>query len=54
MQKIKNNIKKYRLQNKITQEQLAELLNVSVSLISNIESKKVNKGIKNPKIKLSW
>lgn len=44
---IGNNIKKYRLQNKnkITQEKLAEVLNVSVSLISNIESKKVNRGI---------
>ena len=47
---IGNNIKKYRkLYNKthkpLTQEQLAELINVSVSLISSLESQKTNKGI---------
>ena len=45
------NIKKYRkdynkLHNtNITQERLAELINVSVSLISSLESNKNNKGI---------
>ena len=47
---IGNNIKKYRLlysenKSKMTQENLAELLNVSVSLISSLESNKTNKGI---------
>ncbi len=47
---IGNNIKKYRkLYNKthkpLTQKQLAELINVSVSLISSLESQKTNKGI---------
>ena len=45
------NIKKYRNQYsknnnvKLTQEKLAELINVSVSLISNIESNKSSQGI---------
>ena len=42
------NIKKYRLaykNEKITQEKLAELINVSVSLISSLESNKTKKGI---------
>lgn len=45
------NIKKYRLlynkthKDKITQERLAELIGTSVSLISNLESKKINQGI---------
>lgn len=47
---IGKNIKKYRklyIQNygKMTQEDLAEIINVSVSLISNLESKSINKGI---------
>lgn len=47
---IGNNIKKYRkIYNKthepLTQEQLAEIINVSVSLISSLESRKTNKGI---------
>lgn len=47
---IGNNIKKYRLAynkngEKITQENLAEAINSSVSLISNLESKKSNVGI---------
>ena len=44
---IGKNIKKYRLLHKdnITQEKLAELANVSVSLISNLESNKSSKGI---------
>lgn len=47
---IGKNIKKYRRKtiynNKmLTQEKLAELINVSVSLISNIESNKSRKGI---------
>ena len=44
---IGKNIKKYRLlnKNKITQEKLAEFANVSVSLISNLESNKSTKGI---------
>ena len=45
---IGKNIKKYRLaykNEKITQEKLAELINVSVSLISNVESNKSKKGI---------
>ena len=40
---IGKNIKKYRLaykKDKITQEKLAELINVSVSLISCLESNK--------------
>ena len=39
---------KYRLEykdEKITQEKLAELINVSVSLISSLESNKTKKGI---------
>lgn len=45
---IGKNIKKYRLAykyEKITQEKLAELINVSVSLISSLESNKTKKGI---------
>ena len=48
---VGNNIKKYRLlynkthKNKITQEKLAELIGTSVSLISNLESKKIKQGI---------
>ena len=48
---IGTNIKKYRNQYsknnnvKLTQEKLAELINVSVSLISNIESNKSSQGI---------
>ena len=45
---IGKNIKKYRLEykdEKITQEKLAELINVSVSLISSLESNKTKKGI---------
>lgn len=45
---IGKNIKKYRLaykNEKITQEKLAELINVSVSLISSMESSKTRKGI---------
>ncbi len=48
---VGNNIKKYRLlynkthKDKITQEKLAELIGSSVSLISNLESSKINQGI---------
>ena len=47
---IGKNIKKYRKVTiiegkKLTQEKLAELINVSVSLISNVESNKSKKGI---------
>lgn len=47
---IGKNIKKYRKitiieGKKLTQEKLAELINVSVSLISNVESNKSKKGI---------
>lgn len=47
---IGKNIKKYRKlysinYEPITQEQLAEIINVSVSLISSLESEKTNKGI---------
>ena len=47
---IRKNVKKYRkLYNKtygkMTQEDLAEIINVSVSLISNLESSSVIKGI---------
>ena len=48
---IGKNIKKYRLiynathKNKITQENLAEIINVSTSFISLLESNKSNKGI---------
>lgn len=44
---IGKNIKKYRKRcnKKLTQEQLAEAINVSVSLISNLESEKINMGI---------
>lgn len=47
---IGENIKKYRkLYNKkygkMTQEDLAEIINVSVSLISNLESSSIIKGI---------
>lgn len=47
---IGKNIKKYRKitildEKKLTQEKLAELINVSVSLISNLESNKSKKGI---------
>lgn len=47
---IGNNIKKYRKLynengNKMTQEMLAEAIDVSVSLISSLESEKTNKGI---------
>ena len=48
---VGENIKKYRLEynkthiNKITQEKLAEAIGSSVSLISNLESKKSKQGI---------
>lgn len=47
---IGKNIKKYRRKTfidgkRLTQEKLAELINVSVSLISNLESNKSKKGI---------
>lgn len=47
---IGKNIKKYRRNTfingkKVTQEKLAELINVSVSLISNLESNKCKTGI---------
>ena len=47
---IGKNIRKYRLLynkkfGKMTQENLAEAINSSVSLISNLESSKSNKGI---------
>lgn len=47
---IGKNIKKYRKitiieGKKLTQEKLAELINVSVSLISNVESNKSKKGM---------
>ena len=47
---IGKNIKKYRKitiieEKKLTQEKLDELINVSVSLISNVESNKSKKGI---------
>lgn len=47
---IGRNIKYYRIRCKkygffLTQERLAEMINVSVSLISGLESKKVKKGI---------
>lgn len=47
---IGKNIKKYRNKcfingKKLSQETLAEIINVSVSLISNIESNKSDKGI---------
>ena len=42
---ISKNIKKYRRQKGWTQEKLAELINVSVSLISSLESNKSKKGI---------
>lgn len=44
---VRKNIKKYRKlnKNKITQEQLAELIDVSASYISGLESDKSNKGI---------
>ncbi|MDD6272286.1 MAG: helix-turn-helix transcriptional regulator [bacterium] len=47
---IGKNIKKYRQKciyngKKLSQEKLAEIINVSVSLISNVESNKSDKGI---------
>ncbi len=47
---IGKNIKKYRLlynknHSRMTQEKLAEAINVSVSLIGSLESNKINKGI---------
>lgn len=47
---IGKNIKKYRLSyfkngKKMTQEKLAELIDVSTSLISGLESRKTKKGI---------
>ncbi len=48
---VGKNIKKYRLlynkthKDKITQEKLAESIGSSVSLISNLESNKINQGI---------
>ena len=47
---IGKNVKKYRklytnMYGKMTQEDLAEIINVSVSLISNLESSSVIKGI---------
>lgn len=48
---IGKNIKKYRRKTfidgkRLTQEKLAELINVSVSLISSLESNKSKKGIR--------
>lgn len=42
---VSNNIKKARKEKKMTQEQLAEYVLVSPSLIRKIESKKVNQGL---------
>lgn len=42
---IGKNVKKYRNIRNITQEKLAELIDVSTSLISNLECNKVNQGI---------
>lgn len=42
---VGSNINKARLESKLTQEQLAECICVSSSLIRNIESKKVKQGI---------
>lgn len=52
---VGKNIKKYRLLTivngkSMTQEQLAELVNVSVSLISSLESNKTKKGISIPNL----
>ena len=51
--RIGKNIKYYRLKNnltkeKITQESLAEMTDVSTSLIGGLESQKVNQGISVP------
>lgn len=40
-----DNIKYYRIKNNLTQEQLAELADLSVSYIKQLESKKVFKNI---------
>lgn len=42
---IAHNIKFYRKQAKLTQFQLAELCNISISYLSKIESSKCNKNI---------
>lgn len=42
---IGKNVKKYRKIRNITQEKLAELIDVSTSLISNLECEKINQGI---------
>ena len=42
---IGRNVKKYRHIRNITQEKLAELIYVSTSLISSLESSKINQGI---------
>ena len=52
---VGKNIKKYRLLTivngkSMTQEQLAELVNVSGSLISSLESNKTKKGISIPNL----
>ena len=42
---IGKNVKKYRNIRNITQEKLAEFIDVSTSLISNLECNKINQGI---------
>ena len=41
---IRKNIKKYRIEKKLTQQQLADKAGVSMNYISKIESVKMNKG----------
>lgn len=40
---IRNNIRKYRKENKLTQEQLAELIDISNDYMCEIESRTKNK-----------
>lgn len=45
--KIRNRIKKYRKQNGLSQEQLAELIDCSREHIARIENGKINLGLDN-------
>lgn len=45
---IRRNIKKYRKEKKLTQQQLADRSNVTMNYIAKLESQKMNRGVTIP------
>lgn len=45
---IRENIKKYRKENKLTQQQLADKCSVTMNYIAKLESKKMKRGVTIP------